>query len=93
MNRASSCFAILWVLSGITGAVAQDAEQGRELYQGRCLECHKEAPYGNGPPKAQSMESVRAMAKLWDSISPGMPWTQRDLDDVVAYLNQKFYRF
>ncbi len=85
--------AVLSSFSSASGVLAQDAQVGQELYQGRCLECHKEAPYGKGPRKAQSLESMRAMAKLWDSISPGTPWTQRDLDDVVSYLNQEFYRF
>ena len=93
MNKIWVYVAVLWSFLSVSGVLAQDAKFGRELYQGRCLECHKEAPYGAGARKAQSLESVRAMAKLWDSISPGTPWTQRDLDDVVSYLNQEFYRF
>lgn len=87
------CVAALWTSLSTSAVMAQDAQLGRELYEGRCLECHEQAPYGKGTPKAQSLESVRSMAKLWDSISPGAPWTQRDLDDVVSYLNQNFYRY
>ena len=83
----------LWTSLGARDILAQDAGLGQELYEERCLDCHKNAPYGEGPPKAQSLESVRSMSKLWDSISPGEPWTRRDLDDVVSYLNQKFYRY
>ena len=83
----------LWTSLSANAILAEDVGQGRELYEGRCLDCHKDAPYGNGPPKAQALESVRSVTKLWDSISPGTPWTQRDLDDVVSYLSQKFYRF
>ena len=83
----------LWTSLSANAILAEDVGQGRELYEGRCLDCHKDAPYGKGPPKAQSLESVRAMAKLWNSISPGSPWTQRNIDDVVSYLSQKFYRF
>ena len=83
-----------WWIYLCAGAVqAQDAVLGDALYKGRCLGCHKEAPYGKGPPMAQSPESLRAMAKLWDSISPGTPWTKQDLDDVVSYLNKQYYRF
>jgi mono/diheme cytochrome c family protein len=87
------CVVTLWTFLSTSAVIAQDAELGRELYEGRCLECHTEAPYGKGPPKAQSLEAVRSTAKLWDSISPGTLWTQRDLDDVVSYLNQKFYHY
>jgi mono/diheme cytochrome c family protein len=84
---------VLWGALNVTTTFAQDTKQGQALYEGRCLDCHKEAPYGKGPPKAQSVESVRSMAKLWDSISAGTQWTPRDVDDVVMYLNQKFYRY
>jgi mono/diheme cytochrome c family protein len=83
-----------WWIFLSTGAVqAEDAVLGEELYKGRCLGCHKEAPYGKGPPMAQSQESLRSMAKLWDSISPGTLWTKQDLDDVVSYLNKKYYHY
>ena len=83
-----------WWIFLCAGAVhAQDAVLGEALYNGRCLGCHKEAPYGKGSPMAQSPESLRAMAKLWDSISPGTLWTKQDLDDVVSYLSKKYYRF
>ncbi len=93
IKKILACIAVFWASLGANGILAQGEGQGRELYEGRCLDCHKDAPYGKGPPKAQSLESVRSMAKLWDSLSPGTPWTQRDLDDVVSYLNQKFYRY
>ena len=94
VNKNTLVFiALLWTALNTHAILAQDEVLGRELYEGRCLDCHEEAPYGKGPPKAQSLESVRAMAKLWDSISPGSPWTQKDLDDVVLYLNQTFYRY
>ena len=84
---------VLWASLSASGILAQDLVLGRELFEGRCLECHKEAPYGKGPPMAQSLEGIRSMARLWDSISPGSLWTQRDLENVVLYLNQKYYHY
>jgi mono/diheme cytochrome c family protein len=83
---------LLWAPFG-AGAQSQDPVLGKELYDGRCLGCHKEAPYGKGPPMARNLESLRSMAKLWDSISPGTLWTKQDLDVVVSYLNQKYYHY
>ena len=91
-NKILVSAALLWA-SLSAGAQAQDPVLGKELYDGRCLACHKKAPYGNGPPVALTLENVRAMAKLWDSISPGALWTRQDLDDVVSYLNQKYYHY
>ena len=39
--------AVLWALLSANGVWAQDLVLGRELYEGRCLECHKDAPYGH----------------------------------------------
>lgn len=83
---------LLWMSFG-AGAQSQDPVLGKELYGGRCLGCHKDAPYGKGPPMALNLENLRSMAKLWDSISPGTLWTKQDLDDVVSYLNQKYYHY
>ena len=91
-NKILLSAALLWA-SLSAGAQAQDPVLGKELYDGRCLACHKEAPYGKGPPMALTLENLRAAAKLWDSISPGTLWTRQDLDDVTSYLNQKYYHY
>jgi mono/diheme cytochrome c family protein len=83
---------LLWVSLSV-GAQAQYPALGKELYDGRCLGCHKEAPYGKGPPTALTLEKLRSMAKLWGSISLGTLWTKQDLNDVVSYLNQKYYYY
>ena len=85
-------FVLLASLSS-SALFAQDEKLGKELYDGRCLTCHKDTPYGKGPPKAQSLEALRSTTKLWASIAPGTPWTQQDMDNVVFYLNQKFYHY
>lgn len=92
-KKILASIAMLWTFLNSSGGLAQDLVLGRELYEGRCLGCHKEAPYGKGPPMAKSLESIRSMAKLWDSISPGTLWTPRDLEDVVLYLNEKYYHY
>jgi mono/diheme cytochrome c family protein len=91
-KKISVSIVFLWASLG-AGAESQDAVLGKELYDARCLGCHKEAPYGKGLPMALNLESLRSMAKLWDSISPGTLWTKQDLDDVVSYLNQKYYHY
>jgi mono/diheme cytochrome c family protein len=91
-KKISAIVVLLWMSFG-AGAQTQDPVLGKELYGGRCLGCHKDAPYGKGPPMALNLENLRAMAKLWDSISPGTLWTKQDVDDVVSYLNQKYYHY
>jgi mono/diheme cytochrome c family protein len=93
ISKVRVCFLAFLASLSASAVLAQDEKLGKELYDGRCLSCHKDTPYGKGPPKAQSLEAVRATAKLWASIAPGTPWTQPDMDDVVLYLNQNFYHY
>lgn len=81
------------VLIGSNAVAQQSDVLGKELYDGRCLSCHKEAPYGSGTPKAKSLDAVRSMTKLWANLAPGTAWTQKDLDDVVEYLNKQYYHY
>ena len=83
----------VFVLIGPNAAAVQDEILGKELYDARCLSCHKEAPYGTGAPKAKSLDAVRSMTKLWANLAPGKAWSQKDLDDVVEYLNKQFYHY
>jgi mono/diheme cytochrome c family protein len=92
-SKVSVCFVIFVVMLGASRVSAQNDAPGKEHYDARCLSCHKDTPYGKGQPKAQSLDAVRATAKLWASIAPGTPWNQQQMDDVVRYLNQNFYHY
>ena len=83
----------LSLASIINSSMGADSAQGKALYEARCLECHKESPYAAGSPKARTLEAVRAYSVLWDSLVTGPQWTKDEGDNVVTYLNERFYRY
>jgi mono/diheme cytochrome c family protein len=72
---------------------AADSRNGQALYESRCVECHKETAIGPDGPKVKTLEGLRLQVKLWDSLAGGLAWNDKDVADVVAYLNQKFYHY
>ncbi len=76
-----------------TGESLADSARGQTLYDSRCLVCHAEKPFADKPPKVKNYEELRAQTTLWDSISAGAKWSKDEVEDVVAYLNQRFYSY
>jgi mono/diheme cytochrome c family protein len=73
-------------------AWAQDAEQGRVLYETYCGGCHYERVH------QRLRTSVKDLSDLRDMVARWAPQTKRrfTLDeqaDVVQYLNESHYRF
>ncbi|MDH3319830.1 MAG: cytochrome c [Betaproteobacteria bacterium] len=72
---------------------AQDAARGRLLYETRCGGCHYERLHQRDREKS----TVRTLALLRDEVArraaqTGGPFAQEDLEDMVAYLNRRYYR-
>ena len=91
--RPSSFLWIVLALGAVT-AHAQDARRGRQLYETHCLTCHYERVHERAPSRStvHSLEDLRDEVKLRAGLT-GQPFTQEDLDDIVAYLDQSHYNF
>lgn len=83
-----------------SGAYAGDVNSGKTLHQSKCYQCHAEkSGLGNGDIiYTRSDRKVKDIKRLKSQVS--MCNTQLRLDlfpedeaDVVAYLNQQFYKF
>ena len=73
-------------------AWAQDADQGRVLYETYCGGCHYERVH------QRLRTSVKDLSDLRDMVARWAPQTKRRLTldeqaDVVQYLNESHYRF
>ena len=82
------------------GAYAADVNNGKTLHQSKCYQCHAEkSGLGNGDIiYTRSDRKVKDIKRLKSQV--GMCNTQLRLDlfpedeaDLVAYLNQQFYKF
>ncbi len=73
-------------------AAGADAVRGRVLYESGCVDCHAESVHGRAHREAKDFESVRAWVRRWGA-NLGLKWTPAEVDDVAAYLNQRYYHF
>jgi len=90
----------LSVLFGTQVMAAPDLANGKTIDQQKCYACHaKKTGFGNGDMiYTRSDSKVKSIANLKKTV--GMCNTELRLDlfpedeaDVVAYLNQQFYKF
>ena len=90
----SSLLVLLAALAIAVPAQAQDARRGRQLYETHCLSCHYEHVHERARErsKVHSLDDLQKQVKAWGELT-GQAFTQEDLDDIVAYLDQSHYRF
>ncbi len=88
-----SSFIVFAMALAAAGAQAQDARRGRQLYETHCLSCHYEHVHERAPERSRvhSLDDLREQVKAWGGLT-GQAFTQEDLDDIVAYLDQSHYR-
>lgn len=88
----------------LTGPVhAGDAERGRELHRENCINCHasmKGGIYGEDGTGIYVRENrrIHSLQALYKQVrrcktSLGVSWPESQIEDVVTYLNQNFYKF
>ena|SRR3974390_2302318 len=93
---ALSLAAALALLGSISGAAAQNAENGRHLSERWCVECHAIAP-APGRSRAQSFAAIAAKEKisaemiasflrLPHATMPNVPLRGNDAQDIAAFI-------
>jgi mono/diheme cytochrome c family protein len=86
---AGTAFALVF---GVDSATAVDLVRGKALHDEFCLTCHNSHLYGRANRRMRNRETLRnQVKKCSDEI--GEEWTEQQIDDVTAYLNDSFYRF
>jgi hypothetical protein len=80
---------LLAACSGAGGPTKGDPVRG-ELLHRDCLSCHGTELYVPPQRKIATLAALHDEVERWnDSYNPKM--TEREVDDVVAYLNASFY--
>lgn len=72
-------------------AHAADAERGRLLYENHCTVCHTSVVHIREDRKSTSREEIRNWIQRWQK-ELGLQWTSGDVDDVIEYLNDRYYQ-
>ena len=92
MKKITSVILPLLAFSTITLAV--DLDEGKELYEEDCTECHDSSVF----TRPSKQRKVNDFAKLKTQVHrcvnmTGASWFDEDEENVVAYLNKEFYKF
>jgi len=78
---------------------AADAARGKQLHDANCTSCHTQLMNGN--PTAiftrpnsiiHSFDGLKKRVRFCETMT-GANWGDKEIDDVIAYLNQEFYKF
>jgi cytochrome c2 len=73
-------------------AVAADAANGKTLVQDNCTSCHDTGVYTREDRKVTTLGGLEKQVRRCE-LSLGLKWFDDDVADVVAYLNDNFYKF
>ena len=78
---------------------AGDVKRGKDLHDENCITCHANAFGGDGTGiytradrKMESYEALNNQVKRCKTAL-GVSWPEHQIDDVIAYLNETFYKF
>lgn len=75
----------------LSAQAAGDAVRGEKLHR-YCLGCHETEIYVAPRAKVKSLSALKKEVLRWnDRMNP--KFTAQEVDDLVAWLNQDFYKF
>jgi len=80
----------LWLSSA--ACYAADIQRGRVLHDEECLVCHDNNVYTRENRSILTLEQLRVRVNLCQ-LDVGAEWSTEQLDDVVDFLNDHFYKF
>lgn len=92
------CSAIM-IFCSMQIAYGEDLARGKDLHDSNCISCHA-ALYGNDGTaiytrEDRKIDSYPALVKQIKRCknSMGAPWPEDQIDDLLAYINNAFYKF
>lgn len=71
---------------------AADRQRGKLLYTNSCTKCHTSQAHIRDNRKARNIGDIKAQVQRW-VLNNSLKWTQDDINDVVHFLNVKYYKY
>ena len=72
--------------------VLADAEHGQKLHDKQCMKCHDSGVYTREDRRVADRDALVKQVKRCE-LNLGLQWFDTDVNDVVQYLNQSYYKF
>lgn len=73
-------------------APVEQPSRGQLLYENHCMGCHESVTSIRTRRQIASLHALRDETARWASYAK-LPWGSEEIDDVVDYLNNRYYRF
>jgi len=72
-------------------AAEVNLERARMLYENHCRMCHDSIAFKRGKRIANSYAEIKAQVTRWQT-NTGLRWNEADIDNVTAYVADKYYK-
>jgi hypothetical protein len=69
-----------------------DAEHGQKLHDEQCMKCHDSGVYTREDRRVADRDALVKQVKRCE-LNLGLSWFDTDINDVVQYLDQSYYKF
>jgi cytochrome c2 len=71
-----------------------DIQEGKKAFETDCVKCHDSSLFDkpNNQKNVKDLKSLKKQVKQCATAS-GASWFEEDEENVVAYLNETFYKF
>jgi len=76
----------------LTTNAQADTQNGSELHQKSCVQCHSSDVYTRKNARVKDLPSLGKQVRFCKN-NLGITWFSEDVDDVVTFLNKKYYKF
>jgi len=91
MNKSLLPLIAAMLLTAAGPLSAADIGHGKSLKQKNCMGCHEDAVYTRKDRRVSSLAGLEKQVRRCE-LTLGLQWFDEDVNDVVAYLNQTFYK-
>jgi hypothetical protein len=83
---------IIFALLFSSSVWSADTENGETLHAENCVKCHDSSAYTRNPRRVNDLQQLGVQVRACkDNL--GITWFDDEVDDVILYLNQKYYHF
>lgn len=91
-TRSMVCSLLLLTMSMPGPVSSADVEHGKNLVEEHCTRCHDSHVFTRPDHRIRSLEALQNQVERCEANAL-VNWPQKDVDDVVGYLDATFYKF
>lgn len=91
MSIKSLLSALILAMTLMPAIGAADSDRGRDLFENHCTGCHHPSFLDRPLRHVKDRDSLRYFVERW-SEEIHLGWNHREREDVVEYLNWRYYQ-